>query len=281
LGTALGIHPTAVVDPRAQLGPGVRVGAYSVIGAEVTLEGDVEVGHHVVLEGQVMVGPRARIGHGSLLGGVPQDLKFKPGTRSGVRIGADTTVREYVTIHRATRQDGWTEVGEGCLLMAMCHVAHDCRLGRGVIVINYGGLTGHVEVGERATIGGLTGIVPFARIGSFAYVGGCSKIVADVPPYMMVDGVPATARGVNVVGLRRSGMAAADRRLLQDAYRLLYRSGLTPPRAVAAIRETLPATPALTTLVEFIAAGSRRGICGPPRGGRAVAPEPGEGEAVV
>jgi UDP-N-acetylglucosamine acyltransferase len=278
--TAVEIHPTAIVDRRARLASGVRVGAYSVIGAEVTLEADVEVGHHAVLEGEVMVGARARIGHGSLVGGVPQDLKFKPGTRSGVRIGADTTVREYVTIHRATREGGWTEVGEGCLLMAMCHVAHDCRLGRGVIVINYGGLTGHIEVGEGATIGGLTGIVPFARIGSFAYVGGCSKIVADVPPYMMVDGVPATARGVNVVGLRRSGMAAADRRLLQDAYRLLYRSGLTPPRAVAAIRDTLPATPALTGLVEFIAASSRRGICGPPRRGRAAAPEPGEGQAV-
>ena len=250
-----------------------------MIGPEVILETDAEVGHHAVLEGRVIVGARARIGHGSVLGGLPQDLKFKPGTRSGVRIGADTTVREYVTIHRATQEESWTEIGEGCLLMTMCHVAHDCRLGQGVIVINYAGLTGHVQVGDRATIGGLTGVTPFHRIGSFAYVGGCSKVTSDIPPYILVDGAPATARGVNVIGLRRSGMAAADRRLLQEAYRLLYRSGLAPARAVDAIRNTLPATPPLTHLVEFIAA-SRRGICGPSGRGAGV-PEPGEGERVV
>jgi UDP-N-acetylglucosamine acyltransferase len=273
------IHPTALVDPGAELGPRVRVGAFSVIGAEVILEADAEVGHHAVLEGRVIVGARARIGHGSVLGGVPQDLKFNPATHSGVRIGADTTVREYVTIHRATREEGWTEIGEGCLLMTMCHVAHDCRLGQGVIVINYAGLTGHVQVGDRVTIGGLSGVTPFNRIGSFAYVGGYSKVTSDVPPYMLVDGAPATARGVNVIGLRRSGMAAGDRRLLQEAYRLLYRRGLAPARAVEAIRATLPATPALAHLVDFIAA-SRRGICGPPRHG-AGALEPGEGGAVV
>ena len=150
--------------------------------------------------------------------------------------------------------------------MSMCHVAHDCRLGHGVIVINYAGLTGHIEVGDGATIGGLVGLTPFTRVGSLAYIGGCSKVVADVPPYILVDGAPATARGVNVVGLRRSGMSPADRRLIQDAYRLLYRSGLGPGRAVEAIRRTLPATRPLMALVDFIAA-SRRGICGPPRGG--------------
>ena len=144
MATAADIHPTALVDPRAELGPRVRVGAFSVIGGEVTVEADAEIGHHAVLEGRVRVGPRARIGHGSILGSVPQDLKFKPSTPSGVRIGADTTIREYVTIHRATQEETWTEIGEGCLLMAMCHVAHDCRLGHGVIVINYAGLTGHV-----------------------------------------------------------------------------------------------------------------------------------------
>lgn len=278
MATTAEIHPTAIVDARAELGPRVRIGAFSVIGGEVAIEADAEIGHHAVLEGRVVVGARVRIGHGSILGGVPQDLKFKPGTRSGVRVGADTTIREYVTIHRATQDEAWTEIGEGCLLMTMCHVAHDCRLGHGVIVINYAGLTGHVQVGDRATIGGLTGVTPFCRIGSFAYVGGCGKVTADVPPYVLVDGAPATARGVNVVGLRRSGMTATDRRLLQEAYRLLYRNGLTPARAVAAIRNTLPATPALTHLVEFIAA-SRRGICGPARR-RSGAPEPGEGERV-
>jgi UDP-N-acetylglucosamine acyltransferase len=272
------IHPTAIVDSRARLGPGARVGAYSVIGAEVVLEADVEIGHHAVLEGPVTVGPRVRIGHGSAVGGLPQDLKYRPGTRSGVRIGADTTIREHVTIHRATQEGGWTEVGEGCLLMALSHVAHDCRLGQGVILINYGAVTGHVQVGDRATIGGLSGVAPFCRIGRLAYVGGSSKVTSDVPPYTLVDGSPATARGVNVVGLRRAGVGAADRRLIQDAYRLLYRSGLVPARAVEAIRTTLPATPALAELVEFIDA-SRRGICLPARR-RAGVPEAGDGERV-
>jgi UDP-N-acetylglucosamine acyltransferase len=266
------IHPTALVDPKAELAAGVQVGAFSVIGAEVTVEADAEIGHHVVLEGRVAIGPRVRIGHGSALGGMPQDLKFKPGTPSGVRVGAGTAIREYVTIHRATQAEAWTEVGEDCLLMSMCHVAHDCRLGRGVILINYAGLTGHIQVGDRATVGGLTGVAPFTRIGPFAYVGGCSKVTADVPPYVIVTGNPATARGVNVIGLRRGGMSPAERRLVQDAYRVLYRSGLTPARALETIRATLPATPAIGELVEFLAS-ARRGIAAAaPRG--AASPEP-------
>jgi UDP-N-acetylglucosamine acyltransferase len=268
------IHPSAVVDPKAELHAGARVGAFSIVGPEVRIGAGAEVGHHVVLEGRVAIGPGSRIGHGSILGGIPQDLKFKAGTPSGVRIGAGAVVREYVTIHRATRADGWTEIGEHCLLMAMCHVAHDCRLGEGVIVVNYAGLTGHCEIGERATVGGLTGIAPFTRVGAYAYIGGVAKITADVPPYMMVDGVPATVRAVNVIGLRRAGMSAADRRVLQDAHRLLFRSGMAPRRAVERVRAELPATPALVRLLEFIEA-SRRGICGSPlpRGGAEIADE--------
>jgi UDP-N-acetylglucosamine acyltransferase len=268
------------VNPRAEIGPGVRIGAFSVIDGEVTIGAEAVIGHHVVLEGRVVIEPRARIGHGSALGGLPQDLKFKPGTPSGVRVGAGTSIREYVTIHRATTPEGWTEVGEDCLLMTMCHVAHDCRLGRGVILINYAGLTGHVHVGDRATVGGLTGVAPFTRIGTFAYVGGCSKVTADVPPYLIVNGIPAAARGVNVVGLRRGGMAVTERRLLQDAYRVLYRSGLGPARALETIRSTLPATPAITHLVEFVAA-ARRGICGPAGRPSSLMPEQDAGEPVL
>ncbi len=258
------LHPTAVIDRKAELGAGVRVGAYSIIGPQVVLEDGVEVGHHVVLEGRVVVGAGATIGHGSLVGSPPQDLKYEDGTPSGVRIGAGTTLREYVTVHRASHADEWTTIGPGCLLMSMCHVAHDCRLGEGVIVINYAGITGHCEIDEYATVGGLTGVHPFSRIGAYAYVGGCSKITSDVPPYTTVDGAPATARGINVVGLRRGGIGAADRQLLRSAFRILYRSGLAPRAAVDRIREELPATPHITRLVEFIEA-SKRGICGPPR----------------
>jgi UDP-N-acetylglucosamine acyltransferase len=255
------IHPTALVDASARLGARVRIGAYSVIGPEAVIGDDVELGHHVVLEGAVELGDRVRLGHGVVVGGLPQDLKFKEGTRSGVRIGAGTVLREYVTVHRATTADGWTEIGRDCLIMGLAHVAHDCRLGDGVIVINYAGLTGHCQVGDRATVGGMVGMVPFTRIGAAAYVGGMAKLTADVPPYMLVDGQPATARAVNVIGLRRAGMAAADRRVLQDAYRVLYRSGLTPRRAVERMREELPACAPLLTLLEFIDGATRHGIC--------------------
>lgn len=272
------IHPTAVVDPRARLGDGVTIGAFSVIGPDVTLETGVEVGHHVVLEGRIVAGARATIGHGSVVGGAPQDLKFKDGTPSGVRIGSGTVVREHVTIHRATTPDGWTEIGRDCLLMSACHVAHDCRLGNAVIVINYAGITGHCEIGDRATIGGLSGLLPFTRIGVHAYVGGYSKVAADVPPYMLVDGVPATAHGINVIGLRRAGTPADERRALQDAYRILYRSGLAPQSAVERLRGELGSSPAVGHLVEFILA-SRRGICGPPREGARLATEDVEASA--
>lgn len=260
------IHPTALIDPSARIGARVRIGAYTVVGPEAVLSDDVELGHHVVLEGPVELADGVRIGHGGVLGGVPQDLKFKADTHSGVRIGARTVLREYVTIHRATTPEGWTEVGRDCLIMGLAHVAHDCRLGDGVIVINYAGITGHCQVGDRATVGGLVGMVPFTRIGTAAYVGGMAKLTADVPPYMLVEGQPAVARAVNVIGLRRAGMAAAERRILRDAYRLLYRSGLTPRRAVERMREELPACPPLTTLLEFIAGATRHGICKGPRG---------------
>jgi UDP-N-acetylglucosamine acyltransferase len=255
-----GVHPTAIVDPKATLGDGVRIGAFAVIGPDVKIAAGAEIGHHCVLEGRIEIGERATVGHGSLLGGRPQDLKFRDDTPSGVRIGADTAIREYVTIHRATSAGGWTEIGNGCLIMSMSHVAHDCRIGDGVIVINYAGITGHCQIGERATIGGLVGMVPFTRIGAYAYIGGCSRINADVPPFVLAEGNPAAAHGINVIGLRRAGIAPAERRLLQDAYRLLYRSGLSPRRAVERIRQELPPAPLLTALLDFIA-GARRGIC--------------------
>ena len=259
------IHPTAIVDPKAALGRDVRVGAFSIVGPEVTLGDGVELGHHVILESRVDVGPRARIGHGAVLGGKPQDLKYKEGTPSGVRIGAESVIREYVTIHRSARPESWTEIGPQCLIMALSHIAHDCRVGKGVIVINYAGLTGYCEIGDYATIGGQTGFAPFTRVGIYAYIGGCSRISADVPPYMLALGWPCAVRSVNVIGLRRAGIPPGDRRALQDAHRLLYRSGLTPRGALERIRRELPSNPLVDTLVEFVVS-ARRGICGPPGG---------------
>jgi UDP-N-acetylglucosamine acyltransferase len=259
------IHPTAIVDPHARVGARVRIGAYSVVGGGAVLEDDVELGHHVVLEGRVLLGPRVRIGHGSILGGAPQDLKFKETTPSGVRIGAGTVLREHVTVHRATTPEGWTEIGREGLLMGLCHVGHDCRLGDHVIVINYAGITGHCQIGDRATVGGLTGMVPFTRVGACAYIAGMAKVNADVPPYMLVEGQPATVRSVNVIGLRRAGMPPGERRALQDAYRLLFRSGLATTRALERIRDEVPSAPPVAVLLEFIESATRHGICGAPR----------------
>ena len=261
---AEGIHPTAIIDPRAELGPAVGVGAYSVVGPEVILGAGCQVGHHVVLEGAIRAGERCRIGHGTLIGGAPQDLKFREGTPSGVKIGSETVIREYVTIHRATRENGWTEIGEHCLIMASSHIAHDCQIGNHVIIINYAGLTGHVRVDDWATVGGLSGIHPFARIGTYAYIGGCSKVNQDVPPFVIVDGVPATARSANVIGLRRGGVGMEDRRLIQAAFRILYRSGVSPAAAVGRIRAELAPTSFIARLVEFVET-SRLGIVGPHR----------------
>jgi UDP-N-acetylglucosamine acyltransferase len=264
--TPEGIHPSAVVDPRAVLGRDVRIGAFSIIGPEVTLADGVEIGHHVVLEGRLQAGPGVKIGHGSALGGPPQDLKFKEGTPSGIRIGAQTVIREYVTIHRASQPESVTEIGPKCLIMSMSHVAHDCRLGQGVIVINYAGITGHCQIGDYVTIGGLSGLAPFLRVGPYAYLGGSSRYTVDVPPFMLAQGNPAAVYGVNVIGLRRGGIPVADRRAIQEAHRVLYRSGLTPLRALEQIRRELPPHPMVETLVDFVASASRRGICGPPGG---------------
>ena len=262
------IHPTAVIDPAAQLARDVQVGPYSVIGPEVTIDAGALIGAHVVLEGRVRIGARCRVGHGAILGGLPQDLKFREGTPTGVSLGEDTVIREYVTIHRATHEGHDTTVGRHCLVMASSHIAHDCVLGDHVIVINYAGLTGHITVEDRATIGGHTGIYPFGRIGTYAYVGGCSKVTQDVPPFVIADGAPAVARAVNVVGMRRGGIDAASRRQVQSAFRLLYRSGVAPGSAVKRVKEELGDHPLVARLVEFVESSKRGVVPGPDRTGR-------------
>ena len=259
------IHPTAIVDPKAQLGAGVSIGAFCVIGPDVILGPDVKLGHHVVLEGRVELAARVLVGHGTCIGGNPQHLKFKPETRSGVRIGAETVLRECVIIHRATQPEGWTEIGPKCLIMATSHIAHDCQIGAENVIVNYAAIGGHCEFGDNVFFGGHVGCPQFTRLGTFAYIGGVSKIEGDVPPYTIANGVPAVAVGVNVIGLRRAGMPAAERRTLQEAFRLVYRSGLAPARAVERIRAEIPATPSVQRFVDFIGS-SRRGII-KPRGG--------------
>jgi UDP-N-acetylglucosamine acyltransferase len=254
------VHPTAIVHPAVELAAGVRVGPYAVIGEDVRIGEGTEIGPHAVLEGRLEIGPGCRIFAGAIVGFPPQDYKYKPGTPSGVRIGAETVIREYATIHRSSVEDGWTVIGDRCFIMASSHVAHDCRLGSQVILTGFSGLTGFVEVEDRAVISGLTGVHQFVRIGTLAYVGGCSRLSQDVPPYFLVEGNPAEVRGVNIVGLRRADVPPEERLVLQRAYKLLYRSGHSTAAALERIRQELPPSPYVHHLVEFIAA-SKRGIC--------------------
>jgi UDP-N-acetylglucosamine acyltransferase len=253
------IHPAAFVSPRARLGAGVRVGPGTVVGPDVALGDGVEIGAHAVLEGRVTIGPRCRIGHGAIIGAEPQDLKYRREIPTGVRVGEDTVIREYATIHRATHEGHDTLIGARCLLMTSCHVAHDCVVGDHVIMINGAALTGHVTVEDRATVGGLSGVHPFTRVGTLAYIGGCCKVNQDVPPYVMVDGVPAVARAVNVIGMRRAGMDVGSRRQAQEAFRILYRSGLAAGAALSRLRDEFGEGSVGRRMATFIE-GSKRGI---------------------
>ena len=253
------IHSTAVIDPQAELGPDVDVGPYAIIGPAVRIAGGAVVGAHAVLEGRVVVGARARIGHGAVIGGPPQDLKYREGTASGVVVGEDTSIRELSTVHRATREGSDTRIGRGCLLMTGSHVGHDCAVGDHVIMINGAMLAGHVTVEDRATVGALSAAAPYTRIGTFAYLGGVSAIGQDLPPFVIARNAPARAFGVNVIGMRRGGIASPDRRMIQRAFRILYRSGLPPRAAADRIKAELAGHPLVDHLIGFLA-GTRVGI---------------------
>ena len=221
------IHPTAVIHPGATLHPSVRVGPYAVIGEKVIVGPDTEIGTHVVLDGHTQIGARNRIFPGAAIGLETQDLKYD-GAMSRVEIGSDNLIREYVTINRATRAGEVTRIGSSNLLMAYVHVAHNCVLGDNIRIANSVALAGHVEVESSAIIGGLLGVHQFVHIGCYAMVGGMSRIDRDVPPFMVVEGNPCRVRGLNQVGLKRSGLIHASNgkvfQELKQAYRLLYRS---------------------------------------------------------
>ena len=229
LPTAL-IHPTAVIHPRAQVHPSVKVGPYAVIGEKVSVGKDTEIGPHVVLDGHTEIGQRNRIFTGAAIGLEPQDLKYD-GSESLVSIGDDNNIREYVTINRPTRFGEITRLGNSNLLMAYAHVAHNCVIQDSVIIANSVALAGHVHIESNVRISGLVGIHQFVHIGRHAMVGGMSRIERDVPPYMMVEGNPSRVRGLNQVGLKRSGIGDLESGRVYDglkqAYRLIYRSGLT------------------------------------------------------
>lgn len=252
-----GVHPTAVVDPRAELGPEVVIGPYAVVGPGVALGESTEIQAHAVIERDTRVGRSCLIGYGAVIGAAPQDLGFAS-TRTGVEIGDGTRIREYSTVHRATRPDGVTRIGARCFLMSYVHVAHDCVIDDDAVVANAVQLAGHVRVGHHAWIGGQTPVHQFVRIGEHAFVGGGSRVPQDVPPFARVAGAPLRLYGVNVVGLRRAGYPAEVRLALQHAFRLLFNSNRTVSAAVEELRRR-PRPPEVDRLLDFVA-GSARGV---------------------
>lgn len=251
------IHPTAVVAPGAELAEGVVVGPYCVIGEGVRIGARTRLHAHVVVTGRVQIGPDCEIYPFAAIGGRSQDRKSRG--IGAVVIGEGTVVREYVTIHGASAPEDVTRVGRRCLLMAGCHVAHDCVVGDEVIMANGSALGGHVEVEDQAILGGLSGVHQFARLGRLCIVGACSKVTQDVPPFMMADGHPLRVVGINRVGLVRRGVPETTRRWLKEAYRWLYREKLTRRQALDRIERELPPLPEIRHLLEFCRS-TKRGL---------------------
>jgi UDP-N-acetylglucosamine acyltransferase len=252
------IHPTAIIAPGAQIGEGAQVGPYCVVAASVQLGAGCRLQHHVTLEGPSVIGANNVFYAHTSIGQQTQDLKYS-GEPTHLRVGDGNTFREFVTVHRGTAPDSWTTIGNGGNFLAYSHVAHDCIVGDAVIFSNNGTIAGHVQVDDCAVIGGLTAIHQYCRVGRHAITGGCSKIVQDVPPFMIADGNPARVRGINQIGLERHGFAEESIRQLREAYRLLYRSKLNVKQAVEEIRKTLTGVPEIEQLIQFIET-SQRGI---------------------
>ncbi|MBI4521511.1 MAG: acyl-ACP--UDP-N-acetylglucosamine O-acyltransferase [Gemmatimonadetes bacterium] len=245
------IHPSAIVDARAELGAGVSVGPFTIIGPNVRVGNGTVIGPHAFIERDTRIGRDCRISYGAVLGTDPQDLKYG-GEPTELNIGDRTVVREFATLNRGTAAYGRTSVGSDCLIMAYAHVAHDCQVGDHVILANAVTMAGHVEIEDWVTIGGLTPIHQFVRVGTHAFVGGASRIVKDVPPYCRVAGSPAKLYGLNSVGLERRGFSAEGRMGLKRAYRLLFQSGLNVSQALERAPTDLPALPEIERLLEVI-----------------------------
>jgi UDP-N-acetylglucosamine acyltransferase len=252
------IHSTAIVDPKAEIGPGTMVGPYCIVEAGVVVGADCWLQHHVTLAGPMTAGARNKFYAYCSIGQQTQDLKYQ-GEPTYLEIGDENTFREFVTVNRSTTSEGKTQIGHRGNFLAYSHIGHDCAVGDSVVFSNNGTLAGHVQVGDHAVMGGLTAVHQFCRLGRFAITGGCSKIVQDVPPFMIADGNPAKVRGINVVGLERAGFSAETIKAIKEAFRLIYRSKFNTRQATEAIQQELPASAEITQIIEFIRT-SERGI---------------------
>ena len=252
------IHPTALVDASAQLGSDVEVGPWAIIGPQCTVGNGTHIAARATLERNVRLGERVQIGSGAILGGDPQDLKYR-GEETWVDIGDETAVREYTTINRGTAHSITTSVGRNCFLMSYVHLAHDCHIGDNVIISNGTQLAGHVTVEDKATISGLCAVHQFSRIGRHSFIGGCSRVAQDVPPFVRAVGNPIKLFGLNSVGLRRTGFDEEVVRELKRAYRVCFRSDLNLGQGVERARAELTMLPDVQHFLDFIEA-SQRGV---------------------
>lgn len=253
------IHPTAIIEPGAQLGADVEIGAYAFVGAGVTLGAGTRLHHHASVEGNTVLGETCEVFPYACIGGKTQDLKFKGGN-PGLRIGARNLFREYVTIHLATNDGDFTRLGDDNVLLANCHVAHDCVLGSQIVMSNGVLLAGHVVVEDHVVIGGYGGIHQFCRLGAYSMLSATAKLVHDLPPYFIADGTPAEIRAINKVGLERNGFDAAQLDRVKQIYRTLYRDGLNRTQALEKLAQHEHAsTPEFQRVLTF-AQQSQRGL---------------------
>jgi UDP-N-acetylglucosamine acyltransferase len=254
------IHSTAIVSPDVQLEEGVEIGSYAVIGSDVKIGKNTIVGPHTVIENFTHIGEGCHIFQFCSIGAPPQDLKFG-GEKTRVVIGNFNTIREFVTINRSTKADiGVTIIGDHNLIMAYCHVAHNCKLGNNIIMSNAATLAGHVHIEDYAIIGGLTGIHQFSRIGEHCIIGGASAVTKDVPPYTIASGNHAKLFGLNLVGLKRRNFSGESIKALNKAYRIIFRSQLLLDAALKKAQDEVDDCPEVRHFIQFIKE-SKRGVC--------------------
>ena len=251
------IHPTAIVDPSAEIAANVIIGPYTIIKSDVRIGAGTTIGPHTTIEEYVTIGENCQIYQYASIGGAPQDLKFH-GEKSYLKIGSGTIIREFVTVNRGTENGGGlTEVGEGNYLMAYTHIAHDCKTGRNVILANNSTLAGHVVINDYVTVGGLVAIHQFVQIGDHAYIGGKSAVTKDIPPYVIAAGDRATLHGLNNVGLKRHDFSKETLSQLKKAYRIVFRIGLTVKQASERVKAEVEPIPEVKNFMNFIIESNR------------------------
>lgn len=252
------IHKTAIVSEKAELSEDVIVGPYTIIADNVRIAKGSRVGANCLIEGNTSIGENCEIFTGAVIGSQPQDLKYR-GEKSFLEIGDNNIIREYCTFNPGTSDSGKTSVGNNNLFMAYSHVAHDCKVGDNCVIANNGTLAGHVTIENKAVVGGLVAIHQFVRVGTLSIIGGCSKVVQDIPPYSTCDGHPARVYGLNLIGLRRHNIPKESIHQLNRAFKTLFNSGLSIKHALEELAKNTEPCAEISYLIEFIK-NSERGI---------------------